>query len=608
MDGPRRPPRGGTPLLCGPAAGHPGDRTGAAPAPLARELQNGAIDGVCVPALRFPGWMRCPRCGLLHWRPWSKAEAPFGVEPAKETRPRCHCEGQPRLHQVAWVVAHPEGGLREVPWHFLAHQAARPGHGCKEKKDGETYLRLRRDRTDGLHWQLSCDRCGANPRLDPRQPLTLFGPEVRRQPWEWSEAKFDKKDERLGDESKPQARILEVNDARLYYPRVRGALVIPPESRIRRDGALALLYSNGGHRDQLDRTRSTLGRRALIRRLADEYRCPVAEVEAAWLEIQAGWPLYGQTVTPGGLLAKEFQALTEEIPDLADGEDFVPRHQTLAWRALGATLGPAQPAVLGAVSRLVAVTRLREVRVFTGFSRIARNFDDGLRPTTAKDNPGGEAKGRLVPPDLEGSLDWLPAIELFGEGIFFTLDEAMLQGWATQPGIQARTAALQARFERTGMRFPDTPILPLAPRFILLHTLAHLLIRQLETQAGYPAASIRERIYCGEDDPAMAGILVYVAVPDIVGSLGGLAELAEPRRFLGLLASVFDHADWCSLDPVCSEHEGQGPSQLNRAACHACALIPEPSCQFGNVLLDRTFVRGDLQGDVRPLLAFVAGG
>jgi hypothetical protein len=182
----------------------------------------------------------------------------------------------------------------------------------------------------------------------------------------------------------------------------------------------------------------------------------------------------------------------------------------------------------------------------------------------------------------------------------------MLRAWARQPGIQARTAALQARLERTGMRFPDTPILPLAPRFILLHTLAHLLIRQLETQAGYPAASIRERIYCGEGDPAMAGILVYVAVPDIVGSLGGLAELAEPRRFLGLLASVFDHADWCSLDPVCSEHEGQGPSQLNRSACHACALVPEPSCQFGNVLLDRTFVRGDLKGEVQPLLAFTS--
>jgi len=189
----------------------------------------------------------------------------------------------------------------------------------------------------------------------------------------------------------------------------------------------------------------------------------------------------------------------------------------------------------------------------------------------------------------------------------FTLNEALLARWAAQPGLARRARRLQARFERTGLRFPEDPPMPLTPRFLLLHTLAHLLIRRLEAEAGYPAASIRERLYCAEGPKPMAGILVYVAVPDIVGSLGGLAELAEPGRFLRLLTSVFDHADWCSLDPVCAEHEGQGPSLLNLAACHACALVPEPSCAFGNVLLDRTFVAGDLAGEIAPLLDFAVG-
>ena len=101
----------------------------------------------------------------------------------------------------------------------------------------------------------------------------------------------------------------------------------------------------------------------------------------------------------------------------------------------------------------------------------------------------------------------------------------------------------------------------------------------------------------------MSGVLVYVAVPDVVGSLGGLAELATPERFLLLLSSVFDHAEWCSLDPVCSEHGGQGPSLLNRAACHACALIPEPSCAYGNVLLDRMFIKGDVATDMPAFLS-----
>lgn len=142
-------------------------------------------------------------------------------------------------------------------------------------------------------------------------------------------------------------------------------------------------------------------------------------------------------------------------------------------------------------------------------------------------------------------------------------------------------------------------------RFLFLHTIAHILIRQLETNAGYPAASLKERIYCKSGRDAMSGILIYVAVPDIVGSLGGLAELAEPKRLLPLMVSVFDQAEWCSLDPVCSEHDGQGPQLLNRAACHACALVPEPSCAYGNVLLDRTFIKGDLREKIPSFLQHI---
>ena len=102
----------------------------------------------------------------------------------------------------------------------------------------------------------------------------------------------------------------------------------------------------------------------------------------------------------------------------------------------------------------------------------------------------------------------------------------------------------------------------------------------------------------------MAGILIYVAVADEEGSLGGLMELAKPERFLRLLTAAFETASWCSLDPVCAEQEGHGPDLLNRAACHACALVPEPSCPYGNVLLDRAFVKGTAPG-IAPLADYV---
>lgn len=198
---------------------------------------------------------------------------------------------------------------------------------------------------------------------------------------------------------------------------------------------------------------------------------------------------------------------------------------------------------------------------------------------------------------------WLPALELYGEGVFFTIKEVILSRWESGGPLGERANTVERRFETTGLRFENEIIV--SPRFLLLHTLAHLLIRQLETEAGYPAASLKERIYCTAGKMPMSGILIYVAVPDVVGSLGGLAELATPERFLPLLSGVFDHAEWCSLDPVCSEHEGQGPSLLNRSACHACALVPEPSCAYGNVLLDRIFIKGDEATSIPAFLDFV---
>ena len=94
----------------------------------------------------------------------------------------------------------------------------------------------------------------------------------------------------------------------------------------------------------------------------------------------------------------------------------------------------------------------------------------------------------------------------------------------------------------------------------------------------------------------MAGVLIYVAVADTHGSLGGLMDMAQPDRLLRLLTGAIEDASWCSFDPVCGEQEGHGPDLLNRAACHACALVPEPSCICGNRLLDRAFVAGNNDG------------
>ena len=199
-----------------------------------------------------------------------------------------------------------------------------------------------------------------------------------------------------------------------------------------------------------------------------------------------------------------------------------------------------------------------------------------------------------------GRQAWLPAIELFGEGLFIRFDEQVLRRWEGQDAVRQRCAILQQRADAAGFIVPT-------PRFVLLHTFAHLLIRQLETHGGYPAASLTERIYAwepGDDEDPMAGVLIYTTSPDVAGTLGGLDELAEPRHLLPLLEAVFNHAHWCALDPVCGEHHGQGPHLLNLAACHGCALVPDTACAYHNLLLDRILIKGDQSRNLLSLLDF----
>ena len=65
-----------------------------------------------------------------------------------------------------------------------------------------------------------------------------------------------------------------------------------------------------------------------------------------------------------------------------------------------------------------------------------------------------------------------------------------------------------------------------------------------------------------------------------------------------LIKSAIAEAEWCSADPVCSDiggSIGQGPDNVNGAACHNCNILPETSCEEFNMLLDRTTIIGSLE-------------
>jgi len=123
-----------------------------------------------------------------------------------------------------------------------------------------------------------------------------------------------------------------------------------------------------------------------------------------------------------------------------------------------------------------------------------------------------------------------------------------------------------------------------------LHTLSHLLIQSLAMRCGYPASSIRERVYA-DGQGKRYGILLYTGSPDAEGTLGGLVQQARHMEDHLLLALRMGAL--CSNDPICSQHEPGGDLEdrpLHGAACHGCALVAETSCEMRNDYLDRALV------------------
>jgi hypothetical protein len=193
----------------------------------------------------------------------------------------------------------------------------------------------------------------------------------------------------------------------------------------------------------------------------------------------------------------------------------------------------------------------------------------------------------------------LPAYVVYGEGIFIELKEERLQGWLDKHGdeVHQRIATLVKKYEKVKEE-RKLRERPLTPRFILLHTFAHLLMNRLTFECGYSSAALRERLYVSDNpDTPMAGILIYTAAGDSEGTMGGLVRMGKPVNFEPMVRAALEAASWCSADPVCMEvgrRGGQGPDSCNLAACHNCALVPETACEEFNRFLDRGIVVGDV--------------
>jgi hypothetical protein len=230
------------------------------------------------------------------------------------------------------------------------------------------------------------------------------------------------------------------------------------------------------------------------------------------------------------------------------------------------------------VERVVLVHRLREVVAQLGFTRFEASTAD----------VEGELQMGVVAAPLARELSWLPAVENRGEGVFVQFRKSAVEEWLKRPEVVERGRRLMAGFESWRQQHPHShrefPGLP----YFLLHSLSHLLLTAVSLECGYPASSIRERVYALE---AGYGILLYTGTPDAEGTLGGLVETG--RQIDRHLRTTLELGRLCSNDPVCAQHDPQSPHEcrfLHGAACHGCLLIAETSCEQHNDFLDRAAV------------------
>jgi hypothetical protein len=99
---------------------------------------------------------------------------------------------------------------------------------------------------------------------------------------------------------------------------------------------------------------------------------------------------------------------------------------------------------------------------------------------------------------------------------------------------------------------------------------------EIALECGYPASSLKERIYAFTDplvgvEDARLGVLIYTSTPGAQGTLGGLVSAAP--RFSRILARALERQRVCSNDPVCADHEPDiqsGDRATVRHAIHAC--------------------------------------
>jgi hypothetical protein len=532
-----------------------------------------------IPVLRFPQWHVCQRnsCGRMGKLPLERRRSAI----CKEINGG-ECKG--RMVQVPLVSICLHGHLRDFPWAEWVHRSHSPL--CRG------VLSMHQKGTGGLGGiEIRCDGDGCDSRrtladvtllykdgttylsksLQPRgNPFTCKG----SSPWLGACDEVDCGNHLLGSLR---------SSSNIYYSDTRSSIYLPRHGDHAPSALVKLLAEQPlnsliGLLKAANLPLEPAALRQQHRELLEDY---TDEMIKSAVKLIEGFPVPPQDDEINN--DDEITFRREEFAVLRNGSDQADLRVTVQ------DLKKYDPSLAKYFNRIALVETLRETRAFCGFTRIFSETDVSLQDKRKQLWKSSSAR------------DWLPAYVVKGEGVFLELSEGEISKWETD-AIRDAVTALQNRYQQAAQR-RHLRNLKVTPRLVLLHTLSHLLMRQLTFDCGYSTASLRERLYVSDDkDNPMAGLLIYTAAGDSEGTMGGLVRMGEPGYLEPVFNNAIESARWCSSDPICLEigtTAGQGPDNCNLAACHSCALLPETACEQFNRFLDRSMLTGTPDGRIK---------
>ena len=514
-----------------------------------------------VPVAPFPRWHVCPQCRLL--APLQSGLFELKLDLYRRDRSRYVHRICPRVSKAPTVVparflvACEQGHLDDFPWVEFVHRG---------KSDCRYELRLRELGASGevADIQVECVKCESKRRLSD-----AFSDEGKD---ELSKCRGRWPHLRKYDEEKCDGiqRAILLGASNSWFPIMLSVLSIPSTT----DKLGQLVELNWSELEECESARDVKLKRKLLKGLY------------AYNEDQI-WEAVVKKKDSSGKDDSDSSELREPEWEVFSNPD--PKLNSRNFRLRVVEPPRAYRKVL---NKVVLAEKLREVRALIGFTRIESPGDY----TELGDFP----KEQRVPL-TRTAPKWVPTSDVRGEGIFLQFSEDAIESWVKKTKErEAEFLEAHKRWRKNrGHKYPEDGFPTM--RYVLLHSLAHALIRQFAVECGYTTASIRERIYSRPpetDVEPMAGILLYTAAPDSEGTLGGLVALGEPKTLGRHLDQALESMRLCASDPLCAEHHPlKDGLTMHGAACHACLFLPETSCERGNKYLDRSVLVSTVETD-----------